>query len=284
MTRDDVDRAIAQLRAEHPELGRPVTWHGLRAVLKRERIWLTTAPLDVPAMLLSQFGYSVIVMNAELVPRDQARYAAHELAHVKLHVDGSHEPTFDVSPCSPADPREREAIYFATSVLLGPALSAPWPEQEVRRAAAGPPRAVVMMIPRTIPAKPRRARRPYLERPSDADDHITWAMRYAAKHPLRIRRFSEQRLPRMEQLSDKTCYFLDEDGRRWRVHDVAVTGRGRVQRLELMSDWSTYRVFVPKEGPWRWYAFVRREGRGLSSAHLAQQWEAAELRLAGAVA
>jgi hypothetical protein len=77
------------------------------------------------------------------------------------------------------------------------------------------------------------------------------------------------------------CWFYDVDGRKWAVRDVATTKRGKIQRLELMSDWSTHRVFVPEEGPSRWYKFVRREGGGLSTGHLKQQWEAAELRLAG---
>lgn len=114
------DRILEEARALHPELRRPLTWNGLLAVLRRERIQVVHAPLSRPAALISGLGTHVLLLNSDLPPRRHTYYAAHEYAHAKLHVGEGEEPCFFMDHDWGDDPREDEAEYFAACLLGGP--------------------------------------------------------------------------------------------------------------------------------------------------------------------
>lgn len=99
----------------HPELRRPLTWNGVRAILRRERIALVRAPIATPAALLAFGGRAQIILNPRLPVGRQSYYVAHELAHWWAHVDS--EPVYYIGDGSAAEDREDEADIMATWML-----------------------------------------------------------------------------------------------------------------------------------------------------------------------
>lgn len=115
-----VDRVLAAVRERHPELRRRLSWNGLAAVLRRERIQVVRVPMRTPAALLHRGGVSILMLNSDLPPRRHTYYCAHELGHHFLHADQELEPVFHMDVIWPDDPREDEAEYFAACLLGGP--------------------------------------------------------------------------------------------------------------------------------------------------------------------
>lgn len=112
--------ALAQARAAHPELRRPLTWNGAVAICRRLGIPLVYAPMVRPARCLALLGTPVLMLDSNTPPRRHTYFVAHELAHVFLHVDPSEGAVFNMEPCDPDDPREEEAEVLATLMLGGP--------------------------------------------------------------------------------------------------------------------------------------------------------------------
>lgn len=115
-----VDRVLANRRELHPELRRRLTWNGLAAVIRRERIQVVYVPMNRPAALFCRCGVSVLMLNSDLPPRRHTYYAAHELGHHWLHADEDLDPVYHMDVIWPDDPREDEAEYFAACLLGGP--------------------------------------------------------------------------------------------------------------------------------------------------------------------
>jgi Zn-dependent peptidase ImmA (M78 family) len=106
---------LHQKAASHPELRRPLTWSGARAIMRREGIRLVRAPIATPAALLQLGGRAVIVLNSRLPVGRQSYYVAHELAHLWAH--GADEPVYYIGDGSVAEDREDEADLIATWML-----------------------------------------------------------------------------------------------------------------------------------------------------------------------
>lgn len=115
-----IHRLLDRKRELHPELAQPLTWEGLRRIAEREHIGLFSKPLPNPACLLRFDGTWNIVVSSAHPARRRTMNAAHELAHLWLHVDeheGRFEPCINYSYPGNADPREQEADFLATALL-----------------------------------------------------------------------------------------------------------------------------------------------------------------------
>lgn len=111
---------LEQKRAQHPELARPLSWDTFARVVRREAIALYRHAIKQPAKLVQWEGQWGIVVKSSLAPRQRILHAAHELAHIWLHVDERHErfeQCINYSYPGNADPREQEADYLATALL-----------------------------------------------------------------------------------------------------------------------------------------------------------------------
>lgn len=120
MKREAIDGVIAQLRMRYPELNAPLTWSTLSAILAREGVGVIRVPLIHDAQVISCDGVSIIALNSHGNQRRYTYYAAHEWGHIKLHFREADEIVYHTSACWPDDPREDDAEYFATSLLMGP--------------------------------------------------------------------------------------------------------------------------------------------------------------------
>jgi Zn-dependent peptidase ImmA (M78 family) len=120
---DRIRTLLEEQRGIHPELRRPVTWNGLRAILRRLGIPIVMAPMVRPAALLSQLGASVLLLDADTPPRRHTYFVAHELAHFWLHADEPDVPVYHYDACYSDDPREDDAEILATLMLGGPRFS-----------------------------------------------------------------------------------------------------------------------------------------------------------------
>ena len=125
MTPEAIRAVIDRKREQHPELGAPLRWDGLRRILAREDVGLLTAqlPRGANAQLVQFMGAWSIVLSADAPPRRHTYYAAHELGHLWLH----HDRTCDRGECVYKmddawvdDPQEDDAEVFAACLLGGP--------------------------------------------------------------------------------------------------------------------------------------------------------------------
>jgi hypothetical protein len=157
MRQEAIDALLAELRARHVELQRPLTWHGIRRVFAREDIELVIRPLHGRAQCISQGGISIVMLSSADTGRQHTRWAAHEYAHLKLHFEeaGAGEIVRHVSPIQPDDPREREAYYLASCLLQGPGVTVDWPEVPTWRPPVEPEQ--LQLAPEVLgpPAVPR---------------------------------------------------------------------------------------------------------------------------------
>lgn len=75
-------------------------------------------------LLATGFGRWAIIVNHDAPRRRHPYYAAHELGHFLLHVEGDGpgkwEVCYRMDDDWPDDPNEDEAEFFATAVLEGP--------------------------------------------------------------------------------------------------------------------------------------------------------------------
>lgn len=113
-------------RLLHPELHRPLSWRGLQRIAAREGIGLHLRRLAEEAQLVRFYGTFSILVNADLPPRRHTYRAAHELAHLWLHVDraeGRGRIVFNFGDFAGDDARELEAETLATLLLGGPRLA-----------------------------------------------------------------------------------------------------------------------------------------------------------------
>lgn len=116
-------RCLAVLEAArviHPELRRPLTWNGARAVCRRLEIPLVFHRMPRAGRVVALLGTPVIVLNPDVPPRRHTMVLAHEIAHVLLHVERDGEAVYHMDACWPDDPREDEAEVLATLLLGGP--------------------------------------------------------------------------------------------------------------------------------------------------------------------
>jgi hypothetical protein len=87
MTTAQMMVVLERKRAVHPELRKPLDWKGARAVLAREGVLFATAPIAHAARLTQIDGAWTVLVSTRVHPRRYTYYAAHELAHLWLHVD-----------------------------------------------------------------------------------------------------------------------------------------------------------------------------------------------------
>jgi Zn-dependent peptidase ImmA (M78 family) len=99
-----------------------MTWAGFRSVCNREGIFLALADIERAACLFSIDGTWVIAIRREGVR--QLMPGAHELGHLWAHVDqeplGRYEATYHMDVDWADDPREDEANYIASLLIMGP--------------------------------------------------------------------------------------------------------------------------------------------------------------------
>lgn len=117
---------LAAKREQHPELRRALTWRGIERICTREGVLLVVRAHSEAAQLVGYDGTWSILVNANLPLRRHAYYAAHELAHLWLHVDaadGRGAMVFNFSGYAGDDPREDDAEALATLMLGGPRFS-----------------------------------------------------------------------------------------------------------------------------------------------------------------
>lgn len=123
MNDEQIHAVLEQKRWHHPELHRPLTWRGLQRVCARERVDLVLRAHCEEAQLIGFGGSFAIIVNAELPARRHTYRAAHELAHLWLHVDqaeGRSVAVYNFSDYDGPDPREDEAEYLTALLLAGP--------------------------------------------------------------------------------------------------------------------------------------------------------------------
>lgn len=118
---EQLDQILRAKRRAHPELRRPMGWSDFRAVCEREGVVVEATSVQCQACLFSIDGTWII-----LVQRDGVRQlmpGAHELGHLWAHVDqeplGRFEATYHMDTDWADDPREEEADYIATQLILG---------------------------------------------------------------------------------------------------------------------------------------------------------------------
>lgn len=110
-------------RAQHPELARRLTWRSLQRICAREGVRLHVVAMEDDAQLVGYMGRWFILVNADAPPRRHTYYAAHELAHLWIHVDaeeGRDAVVYNFSRYGgPPDPREDDAEWLATVLCQG---------------------------------------------------------------------------------------------------------------------------------------------------------------------
>lgn len=111
---------VAELREAHPEMRRPVRTEGIAAILERECIAVTRAPIGRRGYIDGEIGNLVITLRAGLDPRLHTHVLLHEYGHAKLHMADSGEGVRQLGPCVNGDPREYEADLFAAMLWRGP--------------------------------------------------------------------------------------------------------------------------------------------------------------------
>lgn len=119
---EQLAQIVRAKRRVHPELRRPMDWSSFRTICDREGIVLEFADIDRPATLFCIDGTWVILVQRAGVR--QLLPGAHELGHLWAHVDqeplGRFEATYHMDVEWADDPREDEANYVASLLLLGP--------------------------------------------------------------------------------------------------------------------------------------------------------------------
>lgn len=295
-----IDAVIADLRSVHPELQDPLTWTAMSAILAREGIVLITIPLLHDAQVISCDGISVIAINSNAPVARHTYYAAHEYGHIKLHFQEHGEVVYHSTACWPEDPREDDAEYFATTLLMGPqrlAVSAAssYPDVETvnrvgddapivgpRRRKAPLPNGQVAQGSLPLPPDAPLPHQPRPRKTSPEDSIVALLRRNSPKLDARLRardRAAEQTLdlrPRVEfEAEGRKHYFVDSEGGRWRIHDMMQPGRKskstREYAIEPPNNWAEARVFVRSDGTRRRYAFTFAESHELNPAMLERQ-------------
>lgn len=130
MTPDEIAMLLSRKRRTHPELARPLSWPAFQRVCEREGVRLRRSPeaMPRPAQLVPYLGRWTILFNRDAPSRRLTYYGAHELGHLWLHHDRSHdrwERVYNMDTYWANDPREDDAELFASLVLMGPKRSAP---------------------------------------------------------------------------------------------------------------------------------------------------------------
>lgn len=298
-----IDAVIAELRSVHLELQQPLTWDGISAILAREGIPLLRLPLVHDAQVISCDGVSVIAVNSNGNPRRQTYYVTHEWGHVKLHFRDAGEIVYHTSACWPNDPREDDAEYFATRLMLGPQVDRVQSiEGTVTRHDDGPelgdgapvvhkPRSRRRLPPTEQGSFPFAATNHPVGQP--AEDHVRAVLkqnspRLRAKLEARDRADRERIAatldlrPRIEFTRDgkeRKHYFVDRSGRRWRVWDMVSPNRKSTSLknvpVEPPNNWAVERVFVAEDGTKRSYLFPFHESHALEPALLERQLDRA---------
>ena len=311
MNQSAIDALIADLRLLHPELQQPLTWETMSLILRRERIALLKLPLQHDAQVISCDGVSVIAINSNASVRRHTYFAAHEWGHIKLHFREPGEIVYHTSACWPDDPREDQAEYFATTLLLGPvAPLGDAPEGSVvrRNDGAVEPPAEYRRRRRRLPKTPPAAQTtlplppdpvPYYvimpEPPNDRSDAVTHLVRVYSPR-LRAQLADQERVeavaraqqldlrPRVEVVIDgreRKHYLIDRDGRRWRVYDMVPprqrSSRSKPTATEPPNNWAESRNFVAEDGVRRQYQFKFREERAMNPLQLERQLQSAEV-------
>lgn len=91
----------------------------------------------------------------------------------------------------------------------------------------------------------------------------------------RARAATTMQLPRIER-EDQTCYFVDAQGVRWRVHDCCFgppfARPGHRKRLPLEAPGTNTRYFINAEGDERAYTLTWGESRRLTPADCTRQF------------
>jgi hypothetical protein len=124
MNIDRIRQVLKDKRVQHPELVDPLSWRSLQRICRREDVELLVAPCPTPARLAHLADCWAIIVDSKLPARHHTSYAAHELAHLWLHVDDAIGGRVDVCMNftfpDTADPREDEADFFAHAIIYGP--------------------------------------------------------------------------------------------------------------------------------------------------------------------
>lgn len=280
-SRAELDAIVDGLRDAHRELRTRLTNRGIVRVLARERIPRRPAKLPVPALTVLQYGRAAIVIDPDRVrnPRDETAVLAEEYAHAKLHGGERDEVTIHLSSCDTDDPREYEADYVARCLLAGPGVEVEYrtPERRPSVERSSQPRRPVTV--RQVPA----AFDPYTAPLALTIDRRT--PRYggrAGETPLQ--RALRRVRPAPRPLPSAPCSdadvilyepggvvrYVDSEGRRWRVYDVAFLPERTV--VDLGRPIARYRVFVNAVGHRRKYVFRNTwELRDVAERHFERQ-------------
>jgi hypothetical protein len=274
----ELDAIVAGLRDAHRELRARLTNRGIVRVLARERIPRRPARLPVPAMTVLQYGRAAIVVDPERVrnPRDETAVLAEEYAHAKLHGGEHDEVTIHLSSCNADDPREYEADYLARCLLAGPDGTV-----EYRTPADDRPRRPSRV---QVPA----AHDPYANPPGirverrqpryggvAGETPLQRAMRLARPlpRPMKAGPRSDEHVILYER--GGVVRFVDPDGFRWRLYDLAYRPQREVVPLGSLT--AKCRLFVKSTGEQRRYIFTRWERRDVAVRHLERQLRDAQI-------
>lgn len=123
MNIDRIRQVLRDKRAQYPELVDPLTWRALQRICRGENVELIVAPCPRPARLVQLLESWAIIVDSKLHSRHHTSWAAHELAHLWLHVDGAGgriEACMNYSWDASTDPREDEADFLAHALIYGP--------------------------------------------------------------------------------------------------------------------------------------------------------------------
>lgn len=282
----NVLHAVEAAREVHPELALPLNWGRLERVLARERVQLMRAPIEGKAHVVGVPPYFVIVINSSTPARYQARHAAHEYAHIRLHFSQPGETERQLAPCRREDPREWEAELFATLLMLGPAATIEHPDA-ARLADRIVAHAVRTSRPPQIPLPITGPQtHPPVPIPPAPDDRKESPLHFV----LRTRREMAGRRARTWGHGcshDALRFDWSKEGRPLRffdythgwldVYDLHRDAAGRIETLKAGDRRAAVRVFVLSATDRRRYVFADAEKRSRSVKDLEQQLRAAIL-------
>lgn len=255
MIRDGRHRALGviadveTLRERFPLLCRPLSARALAHVLQELKVAVLLRPIEQDAYVVGVPPSFTIVIKKSLSPRMRVAWAAHELAHIRLHYDG--EIVKQLSPCAPDDPRELEAKLFARMLLLGEIGTPDHPRVApiVAALVAGEHRR---RLPRQLPLElPEPMPRVLTSADLDWEDEIAHRQ---GKNRQRASLPDARRVQLAGAKDPFTARFVDRDGRIWWIYD-------RGERRVFYHSVTTRRI----------YRFGAGEIRALKAKHLDRQ-------------
>lgn len=278
----NVAAIVDEVRRQHPELHR-LTPRRIRRAIAADGIRVLEGRIRRPARSRAFDGVYVITLRRGLGPREAARWALHEYAHIKLgHFSDGEEIERQLTPCRAGDPREVEAEMFVLMLRLGseatpetPAVARLVAELEAPRYVKRMPAQLPLELPEGAPVyKPESERRPAIHQPGAPRPRTPRGHRpkllgssigLGVSHNSLLFDWSRDGKP-LRYFHLKLGWIDVYDGLR-----VGEPGKMRWELLKFGDRRASHRVFVISSSDRRRYAFLEGEKRGRGPKELDAQ-------------